>query len=257
LIEHPKYGLVRMAGILDPGADLGQDGWTGFTDQMCVAYSKDGGRTWYEEQHKVPITAAAEPAMLVYKGALIMIGRPMDKDKAAYDAKKFTTPYIQYWSKTGWFPLESKLTNMCTTDRWKSGVPGKGQDTPDLSFNPVTKRLEVVATDRMGGGVEERRWQVPYSLNLWSIDPEDLLAGSAEWRFEGCLFERQTAEPDRALPLEEMCDGCHPAGAVIDEEEGVQHIFVYMGCPAGPAGIFYLKRTLETDKLSDFLMESK
>ena len=54
-----------------------------------------------------------------------------------------------------------------------------------------------------------------------------------------------------------MSDGRHPAAAVIDEKEGVQHIFVYMGSPAGPAGIFHLKRTLDTDKLSAFLMESK
>ena len=258
LIEHPKYGLVRMGGIMDPGVNLGQSGWPGYTDQMRAAYSTDGGRTWHEEQHQVPITAPAEPAMLFYKGTLIMIGRPYNKE-AAYDAKNFTTPYVQYWSKTGWFPLQAKLTNMRTTDRWKSGVPGKGLDTPDLAFNPVTKRLEVVATDRMGGGVKERRWRVPFSLNLWSIDPDDLLAGSAEWRFEGCLFERRNAMPNQAPRPEQetMCDGCHPAAAVIDEKEGVQHIFVYLGSPAAPAGIFHLKRTLETDKLSAFLMESK
>ena len=247
-IEHPKYGLVRMAGVAT--VDELVTGWPALSDQMCVAYSTDGGRTWYEEQYRVPITSSAEPAMLLHNGALIVVGRPYDE--SAYDAKTLSSAYIQYWSGTGWFPLQSKFTNMRATDRYKEGLPGKGLDTVDLSFNPVTKRLEVVATDRMGGGVEERRWQVPFSLNLWSIDPEALLEGSADWRFEGCLFERQTPMPNDY----EMSDGCHPAAAVIDEKEGVQHIFVYMGCPAGPAGIFHLKRTLETSRLSAFLTES-
>ena len=48
-------------------------------------------------------------------------------------------------------------------------------------------------------------------------------------------------------------DGLHPGGAVIDAERGVQHIFVYMGYPAGPTGVFRVTRTLETDKLKAFL----
>ena len=84
---------------MDPGVSLGQDGWPGYTDQMRVAYSKDGGRTWHEEQHKVPITSPAEPAMLLYKDALIMIGRPYDK--AAYDAKNFTTAGYHLLTKGG------------------------------------------------------------------------------------------------------------------------------------------------------------
>ncbi len=31
-------------------------------------------------------------------------------------------------------------------------------------------------------------------------------------------------------------DGFHPAGAVIDEKRGVQHILIYSGHPNGPAG---------------------
>ena len=257
LIEHPTYGLVRMCGIKGIAEDQSSSGYPIYRNKVHVANSLDGGRTWKEQKYEVPLVGPAEPAMLLHEGALIMIGRPYHKTTSS--RKTWTTPYTQHWSKTGWFPLQGKLTNMSATDRGKSGVPGKGLDTPDLSFNPVTKRLEVVTTDRMGGGVEGRRWQVPLSLNLWSIDPEDLLAGSAEWRFEGCLFERQTSMPNQALQRaeEKMSDGCHPAAAVIDEEEGVQHIFVYMGNPAGPAGIFHLKRTLDTDKLSAFLMESK
>ena len=246
LIEHPQYGLTRMAGTK---LITEAQGWPAYSRNLHVAYSQDGGRSWQEQKHEVPITSCAEPAMLLYDGALIMVGRPYDK--TAYNATTLTTNYIQYWSKSGWFPLQAKFTNIRTTDREKSGLPGKGLDTADLAFNPVTKRFEVVATDRMGGGVEGRYWEVPFSLNLWSIDPQALLAGSAQWRFEGCLFERRTSMPNR----DKMSDGCHPAAAVIDEAEGVQHVFVYMGSPSGPSGIFHLKRTLDTHRLSTFLKE--
>ena len=248
MIEHPEYGLVRMDGtLLKPEFP----GWPDTGQRMHAGFSRDGGRTWQDELHEVPIGGSAEPAMLLHDGALFMVGRP--HDVVAYDGKSHTTRYIQYWSKTGWFPLEAKLTNMRTTDRPKSGRPGKGLDTVDLSFNAITKRLEVVATDRMGGGVEGRFWEVPFSLNLWSIDPKAMLAGSADWRFEGCLFERRAS-----MTLNNQCkmsDGCHPAAAVIDPQERVQHIFIYLGSPSGPAGIFHLKRTLDTPKLAEFLKE--
>jgi hypothetical protein len=48
-------------------------------------------------------------------------------------------------------------------------------------------------------------------------------------------------------------DGFHPAGAVINEKRGVQHIFIYSGHPNGPAGVFRISRTLDTPKLSAVL----
>ena len=50
-----------------------------------------------------------------------------------------------------------------------------------------------------------------------------------------------------------MVDGGHPAGSVMDPQRGVQHIFVYMGAPIGPAGNFYIRRTLDTPRLSAML----
>ena len=248
MIEHPDYGLVRMEGTF---LKAQFPHWPHTGDRMLAGNSRDGGKTWQVKLHDVPIGGSAEPAMLLHEGALFMVGRP--HDVVAYDSKTQTSHYMQYWSKTGWFPLEAKLTNIQTTDRRKTGLPGKGFDTVDLSFNPVTKRLEIVATDRMGGGVKGRFWEVPFSLNLWSIDPQALLAGSADWRYEGCLFER--LKP-MTLPYRfGMSDGCHPAAAIMDTEQGVQHIFIYLGSPAGPAGIFHLKRSLDTPRLAKFLRE--
>ena len=50
-----------------------------------------------------------------------------------------------------------------------------------------------------------------------------------------------------------QADGFHPAGAVIDPQRGVQHIFIYTGHPNGPAGVFRITRTLRTDKLTELL----
>ena len=43
------------------------------------------------------------------------------------------------------------------------------------------------------------------------------------------------------------------AGAIIDAGRGVQHIFIYIGHPNGPAGSFRMTRTLDTPRLSEFL----
>ena len=76
------------------------------------------------------------------------------------------------------------------------------------------------------------------------------MAGSADWRFECTLFSRLGVlnHPDP-----KAIDGLHPGGAVVDEKRRVQHIFIYMGFPVGPAGVFRLTRTLQTEKLRAFL----
>lgn len=106
-------------------------------------------------------------------------------------------------------------------------------DTVDLSFNPVSGRFELLRSER-------HRME----LWLWSMAPEDWARG--EWRRECRLYGRKGKFYAEA-------DGFHPAGAVIDEKREVQHIFVYTGHPNGPAGVFRITRTLDTDQLSAFL----
>ena len=50
--------------------------------------------------------------------------------------------YVQLWSETGWPPLKSKFTN----------IRSASQDTCDIDYNPVTKRLEVIHPNRRGAG---------------------------------------------------------------------------------------------------------
>ena len=251
-VEHPEYGLVRWAPIKS-GPTMPY-----FIDEMHVASSTDGGRSWEEDRYDIPaIAKPSEPCAILHDGALIMIGRCHSQAPPGHDPVGKTTAYVQLWSRSGWFPLQAEITTMLTTDREMelgSMPSGYGLDSVDLAFNPITQRLEVVATNRSGGG-EGRYRSGMFSLNLWSIDPADLLAGSAEWRFEGSFFERRT--PMGAHPpgsYGKYMDGCHPAASVVDEERGLQHVFVYMGCMQGPAGIFRLTRTLDTRKLSRFLL---
>ena len=50
-------------------------------------------------------------------------------------------------------------------------------------------------------------------------------------------------------------DGFHLAGAVIDAEKRLQHIFIYCGHPHRPAGTFRMTRTLDTARLVGVLGE--
>ena len=102
-------------------------------------------------------------------------------------------------------------------------------DTVDFSLNPITGRFEIVRSERHH-----------LELWLWSLDPAEWESG--EWRRECRLFARQGTFYKNA-------DGFHPAGAVIDEIRGVQHVFFYSGHPNGPAGVFRLTRSLDTPKL--------
>ena len=106
-------------------------------------------------------------------------------------------------------------------------------DTVDLSFNPQTGRLEIIRSER-------HRMQ----LWLWSMDPKRWSTG--QWRRECRLLAREGNFYANA-------DGFHPAGAVVDTKRGVQHVFIYVGHPNGPAGVFRVTRTLETPKLRVFL----
>ena len=118
----------------------------------------------------------------------------------------------------------------------------------DLSFNPVSGRIECVATDRNGdagaGAGNQRNCQ---TLNLWSIDPAAFRRGESRWRLEGTLLKRNGTIGKGEI------DGLHPGAAVIDTSAGVQHIFIYAGAPAGPSGIFRLTRSLDTGRLGMLL----
>ncbi|MDE0218921.1 MAG: hypothetical protein OXJ90_06605 [Spirochaetaceae bacterium] len=228
IIDHPEHGLLAFGNTVGyvpagtEGANYSQNAVDAPGDHrrpfLVVLRSGDGGRSWERVDHRLPDWAAQyEPAALLHEDRLWVIGRDQITG----------TDHVQMRFRSLGDPVDTQRTNM----RNRRSI-----DTVDLDFNPVTGRLEVVRSKR-----EAMR------VDLWSIDPADW--DSAEWRLEATLYRRGGS-------FYRDGDGFHPAGAIIDAAAGVQHVFIYMGHPNGPAGSFRLTRTLDTPRLAEFLRSS-
>ncbi len=204
LIDHPQHGLLAFGN------------WIGLQKQLVVLRSTDGGTMWQVEEHPAGFPQY-EPAALLHEGRLFFVTRDQTKGRAH---KQMTWQPGQ--------PPQVIDTNL---------EDPRNVDTADLSFNPVTKRFEVVRSERYH-----------MELWLWSMDPADWTKG--QWRRECRLLATEGK-------FYSTTDGFHPAGAVIDAKSGVQHIFIYSGHPNGPAGVFRVTRTLDTQKLSPVLGRQK
>jgi len=208
LLDHPQHGLLAFGN------------WTGkgygeANKQLIVLNSRDGGATWGVEQQPSDFPQY-EPAAILHDGRCLLVTR----DQTNVRGK--TGKPCAHWQMR-WSPGEKPqaITTNLEDPRFI--------DTVDFSFNPVTKRFEVVRSER-------HRME----LWLWSMDPADWEKG--QWRRECRLLARDGK-------FYATADGFHPAGAVLDEKRGVQHLFIYSGHPNGPAGVFRLTRTLDTPKL--------
>eukprot|EP00913_Durusdinium_trenchii_P035330 g33060.t1 len=207
LIDHPEQGLLAF------GNWFGEvDSYHKYSDRLVALRSRDGGATWKVEVHPAGFRQY-EPAALLHHGKYLFVTRDQTKVRAH---KQMT------WTPGG--KPEIIDTNL---------KDPRLVDTVDFSFNPVTKRFEIVRSER-------HRME----LWLWSIDPADWKTG--RWRRECRLLARKGRFYSTA-------DGFHPAGAVVDAQRGVQHIFIYSGHPNGPAGVFRITRTLDTPRLKHSL----
>jgi hypothetical protein len=224
IVDHPDLGLCAFANSVGHGrSEKFPNPVDGPVDNtrhdFILLTSRDDGRTWDRAVHPLPHWAAQyEPAAVVHEGDIFIMARD----------ERALTSHLQI-RVSGGKPVDVRRSNM----RQSRSVEDAGFD-----YNPVTKRFEVVRS------VREQM-----TVDLWSIDPEEW--ESAEWRFEGTIFARNQDRGD----FYKTADGFHPTGTVIDEERGVQHIFIYSGHPCGPAGSFRITRTLDTPKLSRFLEE--
>ncbi len=203
LVDHPQNGLMAF------GNWFGEvDSYHKLSNHLVALSSPDGGATWGVEAHDVGLPQY-EPAAVLHDDRMLFVTRDQTKVRAH--------------KQMSWTPGESpKVLNTNLKDP-------RLVDTVDFSFNPVTKRFEIVRSERHH-----------MELWLWSLDPNDWDSG--QWRRECRLLATEGNFYSTA-------DGFHPAGAVVDTERGVQHIFVYAGHPNGPAGVFRITRTLDTPKL--------
>ena len=227
-LYHPEHGLVFFGHTSGDDKDI--------DPRMFVHASRDGGRTWTQATYDpgTPGTAKfIEPTAVHHDGRLAFVSRNMDTA---------TNLPILAGSDGGWFPLDFVRVH-------DFGVPtigdGTHPDTPDLIFNPVTKRYEALLVNRFGGGPDDAKAAVK-SLLLYSIDPDDFHGGDpAAWRYEGCLFRQRNAH-DRA-------DGLQACGTAVDVDRGVQHVWMMVGDLRDKAGVFQLTRTLDTPALAEYL----
>lgn len=236
MIVHPKKGLVIPVGVVrSPHLDL-----------YC---SNDEGLTWKHERHRVSNSIhPLEPTGMYHDGRLIFVTRNHTLPFKWHQQLKETQRPAMMISDKGWLPMTHQdLTNI-SSYRWP--------DTTDVDFNPVTKRFEAVVTNRSGGAEEnEQSEKGEQTVNLWSLSKEDMYAGRADkWRFEATLLRLKSG----MLGISKNdVDAAHPGGAVIDEDEGVQHIFIYCGRYSTPTGIFRISRTLDTDKLRQAMSQQR
>lgn len=241
LINHPVFGQV---------AAFGQE--KAPTRRNYLIRSKDAGETW---QQRVWVNSrearSVEPAVATWgPGHMVMISREYNENFAlSPDGYYCHTQHVYRHTEGARF---EKVT--FTTEHTNiAGNAASGfdcHDTADVIFNPVSGRLECLQSHRRGGGqgetgkiLEKNEADRRNTLNLWSIDPTDLLEGSAEWRFDGTLLDR--AGYSRRAER----DGLHPGGSVVDLKRGQQHIFVYAGWRRTPTSIYRLSRSLDTDRI--------
>jgi len=206
----------------------GRDGRTpsDYSKFLSALYSPDFGTTWkYQEQALPEGLNVNELTPVPFDGKMAFFFR--NGQGAHY--------YGQGYSETGWFPFNFAVTS--------NVGPTPVMDTPDCIYNPVTKRLEATVTIRTS--VEGD----PMRLDLYSIDPNELAAGSNTWNFEGVLLKYRSKWG--------ISDGMNPVAGIVDEKVGMHRIYVWGGDCRKKSGIFELSRSLNTPMLSKYLKESR
>jgi hypothetical protein len=245
MLRHPVFGMLMFNGAHDD-----------VNGRAFVRQSDLGWTAWREVEWDTTAlgTASAssvgEPAAVTWgPGHILLLSREANSKIGDHGYKWAMSQHLYRYS-------EGDTLSDITFETRASGIMGPGghhwaNDTADLIYNPVTKRIEALHSARYGGPPPDYESGAISTLNLYSIDPEDLLKGGTSWRFECTLLERNDHRGGKHL------DGLHPGGSVVDEREGVQHIFIYAGGEGcTPAGLFQITRTLDTPALSTQLDRS-
>lgn len=236
IIEHPKFGLITGAH------------YNARKDTLTFLVSEDEGLTWRSANFPVGLP-------LINHGLVVFLDGENNLGAFVRNQKAVGGRYLDAWTSFAQFaPVNADSVERFEDLKWKGAQTNiwiRKDDSSGAQYNPVSGRIEAVTT--------KREWGFPYrdrgylTLNLWSIDPRAFQNGSSNWRYEGTLL-RSKGEKAR---VKNPRDGMHPAGTVIDERQGVEHVFFYAGDrahggdgapPTGRTGIFRLSRTLDTKR---------
>ncbi len=206
IYNHPQFGLIFF---------------TGNTKSIALGsvFRSDDGITWEDSFWKVKNDAAylcPSPSVLVLDDGSILMASSNEKNMVQY---RYTYTAGDTYRDIRFSTETINVINTSTSEK----------DTPDLFYNPVSDKIEMLESN-------------PTNLLLWSIDKNELLSGSTNWKKECILFTRNG--------VASMC----PAGSVIDPVNNSQHIFLYIGGEYQDRNcIFMLSRNLDTGKLSGWV----
>jgi hypothetical protein len=252
LLRHPVFGLIAVFGQqTTSNLNLAAN------RKIHLVRTTDAGETW-EERIWLNSKAArsVEPALATWgPGHMVMISREFSSFGTGPDGFFNATQHVYAYSEGHDFQ-DVTFTTERTNITGNGAAGSAGHDTAEVIFNPSSGRIEVVQSHRGGGGgylagleLASTEDEETSSLNLWSIDPAALLAGSSHWRFDGSILVR------RGYSKIGRKDGLHPGGSIIDLENNQQHIFVYAGWRRSPASIYRISRSLNSDLLRRFLTD--
>lgn len=187
-------------------------------DSISIFVSGDNGLNWKDTLTNHTgvdeISCVSPSAMLLNDGNILLVSSN-------------GINMVQYFYK-----YETGDTYMDITFEVKviEDILNSTNDFPDLILNPVNGRIEMIEGNSL-------------VLRLWSISTDEIVQGNSNWTKECILLERQSG----LAPM-------HPAGSVVDEENGVQRIFIYIGGEYPDRNcIFQIIRSLNTNDLSSWI----
>ena len=192
---------------------------------LVAVYSPDFGTTWHSEAQSLPDELRISAMTPVQLSGTIAVMLRNGLRNASYG---------QGYSGTGWFPFQLALTNIGPTGH---------TDDPDVNFNPVSRRFEVAAPFRNGGGPGPKSHM---KVNLYSMEPAELARGKTEWRYDGTLI-RYKDDFGKA-------DGFGVGGSVIDMERQAKVFHVWGGDCNDKAGIYQYSASLDSRAVSRYLL---
>ncbi|MFI4910193.1 MAG: LamG-like jellyroll fold domain-containing protein [Sedimentisphaeraceae bacterium JB056] len=246
IVSHPIFGLLMFAANELDGPEYGSP----------LIHSIDHGQSWTDRYWIDVATSPKEPCGMVWDNNILLISREFS-DMCSEDGRfQMMSQHLYQYSDNDTFDdidFVTKRTNIRGNISPISGRQVWAHDTADVAMNPDNSRIEMLDSHRWGGGLGETGDALDTdksSLNLWSIDPVSLLEGDSKWRFDGTLLNRDRSS-HHGLGF---ADGLHPGGAVIDEINNMQHIFLYAGFSDRRAAIYKLSRSLDTERLRRWLL---
>ncbi len=241
IIDHPLFGAMMFNGQHT-------------SPNKAYLWSTNNGQSWMDAYWSDASTDPREPEALTWDNNILLISREFNTALGRSDDRYYMQTQHLYKYHPGDTVYDVNFETRRSNIRGNKNVVGASStwshDTSGLSMNPVTGRIECLDSHRHGGGLGDTNTYGKHTLNIWSIAPDELLAGGTKWRYDGVMVERD--RPTGHDPGD--ADGMHPGAPVIDEVRGKQHIFIYAGPSDQVSGIFRISRTLDTVRLRRWML---